>query len=225
MLNNLIEEFKDRIDISDFYSYVNFEIVKEELISSNQNIIFLLGAPGSGKSFMLSYIKSLFPQNYLLITEPFESKEEFFKKYELNQKILIDEAQLLSLEMIEFLRILSDRGHQVILSMHEKEGEKIAYLPQFNSRYTQKIYMKPLSFEEFEKYVVTKFIKHEKKELINRKMLKKIYKFTKGNFRLSKKFVFTALNLLNYSYKNALRYKTLDRCIVEMSAIELGLLK
>jgi predicted ATP-binding protein involved in virulence len=226
MLNELIEEFKDKIDVNDFYSYVNFESVKEEIISSKQNIIFLLGEPGSGKSFMLSYIKKLYPDLYILQQKPFFSREEFLNQNILeNKKILIDEAQLLSVEMIEFLRILSDEGHQVVFSMHEKEGEKIAALPQFNSRYTQKIYMKPLSFDEFEKYVLTKFIKYNRQELVNKKSLRRIYKFTKGNFRLSKKFIFTALNLLNYSYKNNLKYRMIDSCIIEMSAIELGLLK
>jgi ABC-type dipeptide/oligopeptide/nickel transport system ATPase component len=226
MLNELIEEFKDRIDPNDFYSYVNFEIVKEELISTNSNIVFLLGEPGSGKSFMLSYIKNLYPDKYILQTEPFLSKEEFLNNKTLEGKtILIDEAQLLSMEMIEFLRILSDKGNRIVFSMHEKEGLKIANLPQFNSRYTKKIFMKPLSFDEFEKYVLTKFIRHNKKDLISKKALKRIFKYTKGNFRLSKKFIFTALNLLNYSLKNSLKYKKIDSCIIEMSAIELGLVK
>ena len=226
MLSDLINEFKDRIDPQDFFSYINFEIVKEELLSTKSNIVFLLGEPGSGKSFMLNYLKNQFPGKFVLQDEPFFSREEFLQKHDIKDKtVLIDEAQLLSREMIEFLRILSDKGNRVILGMHEKEGEKIASLPQFNSRYTQKIYMKPLNFEEFEKYIVTKFIRHEKKDLINKKTLKKIYRFTKGNFRLSKKFMFTSLNLLNYSYKNALKYKTIDGCIIDMSAIELGLVK
>jgi len=52
MLNKLIDEFRDRLDVNDFYSYINFEIAKEELISSKSNIIFLLGDPGSGKSYI-----------------------------------------------------------------------------------------------------------------------------------------------------------------------------
>ncbi len=227
MLSDLIEEFRDRIDIGDFFSYINFEIVKEELISTRSNIVFLLGSPGSGKSYMLSLLKHKFPNRYVLQKEPFLSKEEFLKNHEnLDDKIiLVDEAQLLSTEMIEYLRLLSDAGNRVVLSMHQKEGEKIANLPQFASRYTQKIFMKPLTFDEFEKYVMSKFIKYNRYDLIDKKALKKIYKFTKGNFRLSKKFIFTALTLLNYSLKNAYKYNKIDDCIIEMSAIELGLLR
>ncbi|WP_456479673.1 hypothetical protein [Nautilia sp.] len=227
MLNNLIEEFRDKIDINDFFSYLSFEIVKEELISTNSNIVFLLGNPGSGKSYMLTLLKHKYPQKYVLQSEPFLSKAEFLNLHSDldNKTILVDEAQLLSMEMIEYLRMLSDRGNKVILSMHQKEGEKIASLPQFVSRYTGKIYMKPLSFEEFEKYVMSKFIKNNRFDLVNKKILKKIYRYSRGNFRLSKKFIFTALTLLDYSLKNSLKYNKIDSCIIEMTAIELGLLK
>jgi len=227
MLNELIDEFRDKIDIKDFFSYLNFEIVKEEILSTKSNIVFLLGSPGSGKSYMLELLYSKYPQKYVLQKEPFLSKEEFMQKHGdiSNKTILVDEAQLLPVEMIEFLRLLSDRGNQVVYSMHQKEGEKIASLPQFSSRYTQKIYMKPLTYDEFEKYVMSKFIKNNRYDLIDKKRLKKIYKLTNGNFRLSKKFIFTALTLLDYSFRNSLKYKKIDSCIYEMSAIELGLLK
>jgi DNA transposition AAA+ family ATPase len=227
MLDKLIDEFRDKIDIGDFFSYINFEIVKEEIIATKSNIVFLLGTPGSGKSYMLSFLKNRYPEKYILQKEPFFSKEEFLSLHkELEDKtVLVDEAQLLSMEMIEFLRLLSDNGNRVVLSMHKKEGEKIASLPQFASRYTQKIFMKPLTFDEFEKYVMSKFIKNNRYDLIDKKSLKKIYRFTKGNFRLSKKFIFTALTLLDYSLKNSFKYNKIDSCIIDMSAIELGLLK
>jgi energy-coupling factor transporter ATP-binding protein EcfA2 len=222
MLNELIDEFKDKIDINDYYSYLNFEIVKEELLSNKNNIIFLLGPPGSGKSFMLNYLYFKYPDRYFLYPEPTISKNDLLKDYG-NKTILVDEAQLLDSEVLEHFRILSDKGNPVIFSMHLKEGEKIANLPQFRSRYTQKIYMKELTYQDFENFVLSKFIKHNKTSLINKKMLKKIFKITKGNFRLSKKFIFTALNLLEFSFNNGLKYKQIDNCIFEMSAIELGL--
>ena len=227
MLNDIINEFRDKIDINDFFSYINFEIVKEELLTSKSNIIFLLGNPGIGKSYMLALLKHKYPEKYVLQKEPFLSKDEFLDKHQnLNNKtILVDEAQLLSNEMIEFLRLLSDNGNPVILAMHKKEGEKIANLPQFTSRYTQKIFLKELNFDEFEKYVMSKFIKHNRYDLIDKKRLKKIYKLTKGNFRLSKKFIFTALGLLDYSLRNSLKYKRIDNCIIAMTALELGIIK
>jgi energy-coupling factor transporter ATP-binding protein EcfA2 len=222
MLNELINEFRDKIDVNDYYSYLNFEIVKEELLSNKNNIIFLLGPPGSGKSFMLNYLYSKYPDRYFLYPEPTISKNELIKDYG-NKTILIDEAQLLDLEILERFRILSDKGNPVIFSMHLKEGEKIANLPQFRSRYTQKVYMKELTYQDFENFILSKFIKHNKLSLINKKILKKIFKITKGNFRLSKKFIFTALNLLEFSFNNGLKYKQIDNCIFEMTAIELGL--
>jgi predicted ATPase len=224
MLDNLINEFTDKIDLKDYFSYVNFEIIKEAVVSSKSNIIFLLGEPGSGKSFLLNYLTNNF-DNYVLINDTFENKIEFFSLAGniKDKKILIDEAQLLDIKMLEFLRTISDRGHQIILAMHKKEGEKIAALPQFFSRYNEKIYLKPLNYEEFQKYVKLKFIKYEKLYLIDDKKLKKIYKLSKGNFRLSKKIIFTALDLLNFSLKNSLKYKKIDDCILTMSLIKLGL--
>jgi len=224
MLSNLIDEFRDSINLNDYFSYVNFEIIKESIVSSKSNIIFLLGEPGSGKSFMLNYLHKNF-NDYVLVRDNFSSKEEFLELAgDLeNRKILIDEAQFLDIQMLEYLRVLSDRGHQVVFAMHKKEGEKIAKLPQFFSRYNEKIYLNPLNFFEFEKYVMMKLFKHQKIELVNKKILKKIYKLSKGNFRVCKKMLFTSLILLNYSLKNSLKYKTIDNCIFTMSAIEIGL--
>ena len=226
MLSDLIEEFRDTIDLDDYFSHFSFEMAKNELLDSKSNMLFLIGEPGSGKSFLLNFLYYKYPNNYILVKEPFISKDEFVREYKYaGKKILIDEAQLLSIEMIEFLRILSDKNHQVIFAMHKKEGEKIINLPQFKSRYTKIIELRQMSYKEFEKYVYSKFIKHKKVYLIDKKILKKVYKFSKGNFRMSKKFMFTMLSLLNFSLNEGLKYTKLDNCILEMSAIELGFLK
>lgn len=215
MLNNLIEEFKDKVDLNDYFSYVNFEIVKEEIISSNNNLIFLLGTPGSGKTFMINYLINKFPEKFQLY--------ESFEKIKNSKTLLIDEAQLLDENELEKIRVLSDKGLQVLFAMHLKEGEKIINKPQFTSRYFQKIYMKPLNFEDFSKYVKKKFAKHEKEELLKDKFLKKIYKYSNGNFRLGKKIIFTSLNLLDFALRNNLKYKKIDNCILEMSLMQIGL--
>jgi len=225
MLNDLIEEFRNSLDLDDYFSHFSFEVAKDEILKSKSNIIFLVGEPGNGKSFLLNFLYYKYPSEYILIKEPFFSKDKFLKLDYVGKKILIDEAQLLNMEMIEFLRILSDKGYQIILAMHKKEGEKIIKLPQFNSRYTQIVELKHLKYEEFEKYVYSKFIKHRKFYLLDKKVLKKVYKFSKGNFRISKKFIFTMLSLLDFSLEKGLRYVKLDNCILEMSAIELGFLK
>ena len=223
MLNSLIEEFRDSLNVNDFYSYLNFELAKEEIINSKSNIIFLLGEPGVGKSYMLNLLKHKYPQKYILQSNPFLSEDKY--KNIKNKTLLVDEAQLLTLEVIEFLRVLSDKGVQVVLSLHEKDGKRILNLPQFSTRYTQKIFLKPLTYQEFEKYVNSKFMSHNMHNLINKKALKRVYKYTKGNFRLSKKFIFTSLNLLDYAFKNKFKYNNINNCIIEMSAIELGFMK
>jgi len=81
MLDSLIEEFKDGLNMDDFYSYLNFELAKEEIMSSKANIIFLLGEPGVGKSYMLNLLKYKYPNQYILQREPFLSKDEFLKSH------------------------------------------------------------------------------------------------------------------------------------------------
>jgi len=215
MLNDLIDEFRDRVDINDYFSHFNFEIVKEEILSSKNNLIFLLGAPGSGKTFMINYLLYKFPDKFQI----YKNLDNIDK----NKTLLIDEAQLLNENELEKIRIKSDEGVQVLFAMHLKEGEKIINKPQFYSRYFQKIYMKPLNYEDFFKYVYKKFSKYDKEYLINQNMIKKIYKFSKGNFRLGKKIIFTSLNLLDFSLRNNLKYKKIDKCILTMSLIELGI--
>ena len=226
MINDLIEEFRDRIDLENYFSHFSFEIAKNEILSSKSNIIFLVGEPGSGKSFLLNYLYYKYKCKYILVKEPFLDKKEFLNNYDFeNKKILIDEAQLLNFKMIEFLRILSDKGQQVIFAMHKNESKKVIDLPQFKSRYTQIIELKSLNFKEFEKYIYDKFIKHKGMFFLNNKSIKKVYGISKGNFRISKKLMFTMLTLLNYSLKNNLSYNSLDNCIFEMAAIELGYMK
>jgi len=226
MLSNLIEEFRDTINLNDYFSHFSFEVAKDEILGSKSNLLFLIGEPGSGKSFLFTFIYHKLPSEYVLIKEPFVSKTEFMKNYYYTgKKILIDEAQLLNIEMLEFLRVLSDKGNQIIFAMHKKEGEAIISMPQFKSRYTQVVELKQMRFKEFEKYVYAKFIKYQKVYLLDHKVLRKVYKFSKGNFRMSKKFIFTMLTLLNFSLNKGLKYSKLDDCIFEMSAIELGFLK
>ena len=227
MINSLIEEFRDKIDINDYFSHFSFEIAKNEILTSKSNIIFLIGEPGVGKSFLLNYLYDKYPDDFVLIKEPFLTKKEFLLNYHFeNKKILIDEAQLLNFDMIEFLRLLSDKGYQIILSMHKKDSKKIIDLPQFQSRYTQIVELKVLSYKEFEKYVYSKFIKYQGVFFLNnKKIVKKIYELSKGNFRMSKKIIFRMLTLLDFSIKNNLGYNFLDNCILDMAAIDLGLIQ
>jgi len=215
MLNKLIEEFRDKVDINDYFNYFNFEIVKEEILASNNNLIFLLGEPGTGKTFMINYLLYKFPDRF--------QEYRGLDKIEENKTLLIDEAQLLDENEIEKIRKISDGGIQALFAMHLKEGENIINKPQFTSRYFQKIYMKPLNYDDFYKYVTKKFFKYDKEYLISEKILKRVYRYSKGNFRLGKKIVFTALNLLDFAWRNNLGYRNIDKCILEMSLIELGL--
>jgi hypothetical protein len=223
MLKELIESFEDTIKFNDFFEYLGFVDAKNEILSSPGRIIFLLGEPGSGKSYLLSYLKYENPDKYLLIESPFSKVD--LKNLDKDKTILVDEAQLLSLKTLEYLRILSDKGHKLVLGMHTQIGNKVASLPHFSSRYIDKVYIRGLTFSEFQKYVMNKFIQYQKQYLINQRILKKIYKYSKGNFRMAKKIIYIGLNLLDYSISHNLSYRTFDDCILDMSLLAIGVLK
>jgi hypothetical protein len=54
---------------------------------------------------------------------------------------------------------------------------------------------------------------------------KKIYKYTGGNFRTVKKFVFTLLRLLEYAKVNGLnKYQDVNNTLLCMAALDIGVL-
>ena len=226
MLDNLIEAFRDDLNVENYFSYLSFEVAMENILNANDKIVLLLGESGSGKSFLLHLLKHKYPERFILHEDPFMKKTEFLSKYEdelEGKTILIDEAQLLSSEMVEYFFKLKEKGNQVVFSMNMEDGKEILKSPL--SRKIKKIILKPLSYEEFDKYVSSQLMMYQEFDLITKRNLKKIYKLTKGNFRLIKKFMQVALELLDYSLENSLKYKKIDSCIIEMTSIELGLVK
>jgi len=137
----------------------------ENIFENNgKQLIFLVGEPGVGKSAFLNNFDSIFEHQYDVIKfdMPFFEPVDFIKTLILkshehirdfhlegliaqvieiykdaNYVILMDEAQLLSKQMIEVIRILADsKAFWFVLAMHKHESKKILEAPQFapNSR-------------------------------------------------------------------------------------------
>ena len=226
MLNRLIDDLNDNINLNNIYRYPYFDYLIKEIETAKENMIFLIGEPGSGKTFLLRYIKNEYPDNYVLIDNPLFYKDKLFELIKKTQNIgekviLLDEAQLYDSNMLEHLRIFADKGNKLIFAMHKKESKKILSLPQFKSRYTKILEMYPLDYKSFENYVYTLLMRYGLMSIIDKKVLKKVFKYSKGNFRLSKKILFTMLKLLQYSLDNKKKYVSLDSCIFEMAIYEL----
>lgn len=144
-------------------------------------MIFLLGEPGSGKTFLLNHIANHYKEEKfcLMMENPFLTPQELLKRMlafvGIDSKdkdvesmrieaieayksrphvIMIDEAQLSHAPLREYIRILSDsKVFWFLIAMHTKEGESLLKNPHFFSRAHQVIYMGSLDKDEFVPYI------------------------------------------------------------------------
>ncbi len=157
-------------------------------------------------------------------------KDELIKSYKnVSHTIFIDEAQLLNEEQFELIRILSDtKIFQFVLSMHKEEGMAILEKKHFKSRTKVVVFLSSLSLNETFRYITSTLLLNNMGDIVvlfKKKHIKAIFKFTKGNFRTIKKFLFVLFTLLEYSKKNGIKkYQNLNKCLIIMTAIDIGLL-
>lgn len=144
-------------------------------------MIFLLGEPGSGKSFLLNYLAKYYKKNKecLVIGNPYLTPIELLNKMitfvgqepvsqdveslreqaieiytDRDHIIMIDEAQLTHPPLREFIRILSDsKVFWFLIAMHTQEGESLLRSPHFYSRPHKVIYMGHLQLHECQPYL------------------------------------------------------------------------
>lgn len=221
-----------------------------------KQLLFLIGEPGVGKSAFLNNFENIFGESYKYIKfdMPFFEPVDFVKtlidkrgveveSYSLeklvkqvtqlykedNYIILIDEAQLLTKEMIELIRILADsKSFWFLLAMHKHESKKILDEPQFASRPHKVLELGKLKKEEYKEYIYNELLKVKKPhfaEELSKKYLSMLYKFSDGNFRDLKKLLFYLFVLLQHAQEqNKPKYQKLSKCLVTMAAIEGGLI-
>ena len=228
MYEDVIKEFDDIIKTDELFRSFSFNFAYSKLKKSKTHLKFLIGIPGSGKSFLIDY----FYQNLedtdkdkVIILKGAISKEELHKSLVTHTFIIIDEAQLLDIKMIEFIRTLSDsRTHSFLLSMHTNDAMEILKMEHFKSRNIDVIDLKPISKQEMIQYLNQKLLNTNANHLFTKKEFDIIFKYTKGNFRYIKKFVKTLFELLEFASNNNLKkYKDINSCLITMTAIELGL--
>lgn len=232
------------------------EKIQNLLNSSFRQLIFLIGEPGSGKSFLLNHLHTIWAdkRDIIFIETPFLTPIDLLKKL-LNHKgitvegsdieqlrmeatqlyensdhlIMIDEAQLLSTEMREFIRILSDsKAFWFIIAMHRSEGEAILRVPHFKSRPHRVIELSPLTAVEGKNYVHSELIKMGFSEIIdeiNPKLIAKAHRLSAGNFRNFKKIFYHLFHLLHYTNThNKSKYLRPSMCTITMAAMNAELI-
>ncbi len=223
--------------------------MQDIFLNSSGGLIFLIGQPGSGKTFLLHQIKNrlkhthtvyLFETPYLTPEDLAGniSKEKIFNPYEAKEKIinladkhqiilLIDEAQMLNESMLEFIRMLSDsKKLWVVLAMHKKEGKEILQIPHFKSRAPKVLELGYVTKEEASSYIMKKVDGSDFcRNFFSSKNLYDIHKYAKGNFRMIKQICRTILLIVAKAKKiGKPGYNRLNKCIVMMAAIDLGII-
>ena len=223
-------------------------LVKNE----TKQILFLIGEPGCGKSVFLHNLGSFYPDEIEVIKfdtpffEPVDfiktlitkrgSKVENFSLEELIKQavelyrdkeviVAIDEAQLLSKEMIELIRILADsKAFWFLLAMHRHESSKILQEPQFRSRPHRVLEFEALELKEVREYISKELIaagESTLEEAFDKRMAKRLYKLSRGNFRDLKKLLNRIFLIMEQARALGKRgYEEPNRCIVTMAAID-----
>jgi type II secretory pathway predicted ATPase ExeA len=250
--------FDTSFDTKEYFESMSAEFAKNSLIKSIQEqetpLLFLLGEPGVGKTYMLHLLQKSFPsKNFITSTEPFLTPESFlhfllqgteydramnltelkavasenFK--ESDHLIIVDEAQLLDESVLEFIRILSDTTHfNFLLSMHREEGEVIIKKPHFASRNHRVITLGVLQPAEIQRYIEAQLLSHELGnlgELFKKTQIKTVETFSKGNFRVVKQLLKHTFSIMDYAKNNGHNsYTTPTKCVLTMAAIDLGMI-
>ncbi|RUM61934.1 MAG: hypothetical protein DSZ03_07640, partial [Sulfurimonas sp.] len=183
--------FDTTFDTQEYFESMSAEFAKNSLMQSIESrqtpLLFLLGAPGVGKTYLLHLIKQYFAHKRTLFTaDPFRTPEAFLHfllqeqpchrsasltelkdaalslfKEQPDHLIIVDEAQLLDESILEFIRLLSDTGSfNFLLSMHHDEGMRIVKKRHFASRNHRVITLGILQSHEIQKYIEAQLLAH-----------------------------------------------------------------
>lgn len=236
-------------------AYQALSDVKKLLKNSKGQMIFLLGQPGSGKSFLLHHLlkDEELEHRPVLFETPLSSPKAFFIRLIKHMRqvplsddveglkeqaevlyadkktlIMLDEAQLINEETLEFVRILSDsRLFWIVCAMHEEEGKDILSKSHFKSRPHKVIELGRLSATESNLFINTQLTFANDKHILDfhQRQAKKIYKLSRGNFRYLKKLIFTEFSLLHEAQEMGLKkFQEPSKPLLTMAAIDIGLI-
>ena len=149
--------------------------------------------------------------------------------------VLLDEAQLYPADLIEKIRLLADsRMIKFVITLHKTDEEDIIAKEHFQTRIWESIELNNMDKDELKVYIQTKLMQHSNIALANmfdEKSLEKIYNFTQGNFRTTNKLLYTLFTIYSWyeshsegKYRDALTKATIQKELIEMAALEVGLL-
>jgi type II secretory pathway predicted ATPase ExeA len=214
------------------------EKVKIDLLSAirqRDKIILLTGEAGSGKSMILKKIyEELKDQEIIFfISNPYSEIKSILNllkkvKPKNHQIFLIDEAQLLSSEEWENLRIYADRGNvTLVFATHDTNVDQLLRKKHFKSRINYIIPTVRISREETENLILTKLTRfglHEIAAMFTSSNFRKIYKYSKGSIRMVNQLMFKLFDVLDYFYTKSpskVNLKKLSNKYIEIAIMDL----
>ena len=161
-----------------------------------------------------------------------------FMKIVKNQEIqeipvvILDEAQLYSEPLMEKIRLLSDtRSIKFVISLHKTEQEDLIAKEHFQTRIWETIELENASKAELKIYIQKKLMKancFDTANMFSTNTVKRIYKFTHGNYRDTNKLLYTLFDIYTtyeqHSHIYPLNTTQIPNKFVEMAAIHTGLI-
>ena len=206
------EVFRDIVDLKYYVPLITTEKTKKDLlyaVSQKEKMIFLSGEAGSGKSMILKNVYKILQskEKVFFISNPYLEINTILmllKKVNLetHQIFLIDEAQLLSEETFENLRIYADRGNiTVVFATHDTDIKKLLEKKHFKTRINYLLKIGKIARDELEDFIRIKLIKAELydiADLFRRKNYDLIYKYTDGSLRGTNQLMYKLFDILQY---------------------------
>ncbi len=225
--------FDTTFDTQEYFESMSAEFSKNSLIESIQAhqtpLLFLLGEPGVGKTYLLHLICEHFTTKKIIFaSDPFHTPEAFlhfllqesdirsdaplselkaaatalFQK-QRDHLIIVDEAQLLDTSVLEFIRLLCDSGSfYFLLSLHKDEGMNLVKKRHFASRNHRVVTLGTLHINEIQKYIEAQLLAHSLghlNELFRNRQIAAIEKFSNGNFRVLKQMLKHIFSIMDYA--------------------------
>jgi 4-hydroxy-tetrahydrodipicolinate synthase len=201
------ELFRDKVDTSLYVPlFEKKEIDLAYAIHEKEKMVLIYGDAGNGKSFLMRKIfeglKDKEDLESYFITNPFDKDIDDIYSFDESVKhrvIFIDEAQTLSDDKIEKLRMIADnKSYTIILATHEKEAKKIFTKQHFKTRINYFINLKPLKIDGIERFIASKLLQNgfdDINRLFTKSNYKLIYKITKGNLREINRLVYKTFDI------------------------------
>ena len=236
------ELFRDIVDIDSYIPLPSSESVKNDLlnaINQKEKMILLTGQAGSGKSLLLHniYEELKDKKEIFFISNPYleiDSILKLIKELDINTHhiILLDEAQLLTPQTWENLRIYADKGNiTIVFATHDTNVKDLLSKKHFKTRINYIIPMKKITKNEMENFILTKLLKNSFNDIagmFTKSNFNLIYRYTKGSLRATNQIVFKLFDVMDYFYnKNPEKFnlkkienKYIHIAIMDLKAID-----